>query len=93
MLAYGCFPVWFFSNLVGVKQFEMRNNALKKNGHPVTLRDISFISPKNGYSKEACDVQFNHSTLFPFSANKNYRSRRWPGCDLDSYKGGTRQAL
>ena len=45
----------------------------KENGHPVSHGDISLL-PNKTKSQEACDVQFEYSTLLPLLSNSNYRS-------------------
>jgi hypothetical protein len=37
---------------------------LKQNGHPVSLKGISFIYPKKQYPKEACDIHTQYNTIF-----------------------------
>src|SRR4030065_69876 len=44
----------------------------KENGHPVSLWYKSLLHNKTK-SQEACNVQYEYSTLFPLLSNSNYR--------------------
>src|SRR4030042_644638 len=44
----------------------------KENGHPVSLWDKSLL-PNKTKSQEACNVQYEYSTLFPLLSNSNCR--------------------
>src|SRR4030067_3528434 len=43
----------------------------KKNGHLVSPRDNKLVCTQENYPKEANDVRFEYSTLFPFTTNPN----------------------
>ena len=65
----------------------------KQNGHPVPSIDIGFNVQEKLYKKEACDVRFHYSTLFPLSSNQNYQSRCYARCRGSSYSNATQQTL
>jgi hypothetical protein len=66
---------------------------LKQNGHPVTPKCIWFNREVKTYTKEACDVRTDYSTLFPLSSNQNYRSTGFAQCQRRAHPSSTRQAL
>ena len=66
---------------------------LKQNGHPVSLKGISFICKEKQYPKEACDIHIQYSTIFPLSSNKNCRTNCFIKRQRSSYPGRARQAL
>jgi len=67
--------------------------SLKQNGHPVTLKDISFFTHEKIYPKEACDVRSYYSTILPLSSNQNYQSASFSRCQRIACPGPTQQTL
>ena len=65
----------------------------KQNGHPVSVKGISFFTQEKTYPKEACDVRTHYSILFSLSSNQNYQSVGFTRCQRISCSDSTRQAL
>ena len=65
----------------------------KQNGHPVPSIDIGFNNQEKLYTKEACDVRTEYSTLFPLSSNQNYQTERYTRSRCSSYPLATQQTI
>ena len=68
-------------------------STLKQNGHPVTPKGIWFNDQEKLYPKEACDVHYQYSTIFPLSSNQNCKSIGYTRSHSSSHPPAARQAV
>src|SRR4030042_2504019 len=65
----------------------------KKNGHLVSQKDNRLVYPQENYPKEANDVHFEYSTLFPFSTSLYCQTNRLDPCRESLDPSGPRQTI